>query len=395
MTKIVLGIFVAMISGMSNGTVNVFLKNDDRLPVCVSWPWECSWMVFIIWSIFVNSAFSYIILGDNLFSVLENADTTDLSLVIVFSVLWGFGGLCYGQAAKILGIALGSALMMSVIICVGTILPLVVPNPVGVSTSVALMAVGILFATIGFGASAKAGLVKDKEIAGLIELTVPGLEITERDAEARAKQIAYRARAAKLIPALVESNEHGQEEGEGGGVTTGTVNPTIIFILMIGAVMAAMLQFAFVFGKSLMDDAESRGISSTLSSLVIWFIAINGNSLANIAYCIYLCNKNNSWGKFREGGIECPVNVLRCLAMTFTWLIHIQCYGLAQSCLGDSGAALAWPIVMCITVLSAQAWSIFLGEWVLASPDALFYNNVSLGLLGGAVLVIAVAGYVD
>mmetsp|Transcript_14407 Transcript_14407/g.56856 ORF Transcript_14407/g.56856 Transcript_14407/m.56856 type:complete len:169 (-) Transcript_14407:49-555(-) len=157
-----------------------------------------------------------------------------------------------------------------------------------------------------------------------------------------------------------------------------------------GGVLSSMLQFSFVFGGGLVDDAEERGVAKEASAMPVWMLCFLFNSVGHIFYASWLLKANDTWRKFRStptrdwahGGMMCAL-----IAVAFT--AHIHLYGLGAAKMGSSGAVFAWPLVMSSTVFTAQVWSLVLGEWTDASLEARVANWASLGLLVAAVAVVA------
>ena len=62
-----------------------------------------------------------------------------------------------------------------------------------------------------------------------------------------------------------------------------------------------MLNFAFVFGEEMRQDLSLQaGASTAMSGNAIWALAVSCGFLPNVAYCVYLLNKNHTWGVFLE-----------------------------------------------------------------------------------------------
>jgi len=67
----------------------------------------------------------------------------------------------------------------------------------------------------------------------------------------------------------------------------------------------------------------------------------------------------------------------------------IHTYGLASVWLGDLGAAVAWPLMLVSSILSASAWSVLLCEWAGVRQRTMALNAAALCVLGLSVLVTA------
>lgn len=319
-------------------------------------------------------------IGQTLHEVYAAASGQDLGLLITFCFLWGFGTIAFGQAVQMLGMALGTAIMMSVILVVGTLLPMLVDGSIGDgSQSVSLTLVGVGLGVAGLGLSAWAGIVKEIEIRGIVTYRgqPDGTEIREREMK--------KLTSLELGWTSPSSSSEVLEDKERQLPVPYT---TAVVMSVFGACLAVQLQFAFIFGAPLVEDAENRGITHTYSSLVVWFMAFNFQSIPNAAYACYLMHRNDTWKAYQH---DTYANIARCIGVAAMWMLHVNLYGVSQALLGEGGAALAWCLVMSFSVACGQIWSIVLGEWYIATERALRFNFASMGALLSSVIVIAIA----
>lgn len=408
-----IGIVLCLIAGFCNGSFNIFLKPNapESISLSLSWPWEASWLIFTIYTIFLNFLYTYAVFGPSyLHGIYSNANTLDLSLVVIFSFLWGFGTIAFGLATKYLGMALGTAILMGVVLISGTLLPMIVFG--GFNTTSGNFAVcGVFIALIGLYFSAYAGIIKDEEVVGNLQiigmnkiekLQLESDEIKNSDNSFMSNiySCMRNSGGSNNSPAIItlrdenDNNMNNYNNNDDDDDDNEISTFVAIIGTIIGAFLASFLQFAFVFGQSMIDDAEKRGVAPTFSPGIIWFLSFNFGSLLNFAYSIYLLYKNNTWISFQGESEDIHWYPLRCLLMSAMWMSHIHLYGASQSLLGEHGSYLSWPIVMSCTVLTGQIHSIYLGEWSIATDKAILYNIISLICLFISVVLIACGGFI-
>ena len=368
------GAVAAVAAGLLNGSWNLPTKPDAPRLVnaAMYWEWEQIWLVANVLIVVFNT---FLVLGvvgaSTLGDVYGGASVGELGSICAFSLLWGFGGVGYGQAIKRVGMALGTSIVMAQIVCIGTLLPLVLALEAGDMTTQEIVGsvAGVLLACAGFAMSSRAGLLRDAggETATAASADVEGVMEVKSD-EVRVADVECAAKGSSSRSTFVES----------------------MAWCVAGGVLSSMLQFAFVFGGGLVDDAEEAGVSKEAAAMPVWMLCFLFNSVGHVGYASRLLTANDTWRKFRSttyrdwahGSVMCAL-----IAVAFT--AHIHLYGLGAAKMGSSGAVFAWPLVMSSTVFTAQVWSLVLGEWTSASWEARVANWASLGLLVAAVAVVA------
>ena len=71
-----------------------------------------------------NTVFVLAVVGPRtLGAVYAAAEPAQMAAIIVPSIFWGFGGVGFGQSIKRLGVALGTSIVMGIIVVIGTALP--------------------------------------------------------------------------------------------------------------------------------------------------------------------------------------------------------------------------------------------------------------------------------
>ena len=71
-----------------------------------------------------NTVFVLAVVGPRtLGAVYAAAEPAQMAAIIVPSIFWGFGGVGFGQSIKRLGVALGTSIVMGIVVVIGTALP--------------------------------------------------------------------------------------------------------------------------------------------------------------------------------------------------------------------------------------------------------------------------------
>lgn len=199
-------------------------------------------------------------------------------MVCLFSLCWGVGSFLFGLVVKYLGLALGTSLLLGVVLVLGTLLPLLYSSlDQAGSWAFLLTLIGVAFGIVGFTLSAVAGTF----------ISVGGG--TKRSEELYDTSIAEEGAACRSMQIEVSIQEDCVERRQ--PIVQARTNSSRykgLFVGLLGGVFASMLQFAFVFGKPLLDEAESVGISSVNASQPVWLLAFCCGAVANLTYPSYL-----------------------------------------------------------------------------------------------------------
>ena len=359
-----------------------------------------SWVLFQIYASILNIPVCLYWAGgpQRVCYIVSESSNTSISLVIVFSVLWGIGSVGFGLACRVAGVGLGTNLTMGVIMVLGTFLPLALEGLV-LTDAGGVIVGGLVICCVGLYYSMKSLQTRDLDEQQTKKQTVESnTEITP------ASQATKEAVPQEVILEETSSPSGDCEidaQGEGArGETCTTMEETYstmhkVAVCVIAAIFASQLQFAFVFGQDMIDLAgDDAGPGSTPPSgtaAVIWLFAIPMGAPASIAYGFY------------SSPPQIPLSTMWCcpwyrhlliiLTTSVPWVAHIHLYGLANTYLPDDlGASVAWPVLMMITVMAGFLWSIGLGEWAEASVLArrqlwmgLVFVTIGVGVIMSSV----------
>ncbi len=161
-----------------------------------------------------------------------------------------------------------------------------------------------------------------------------------------------------------------------------------LVICIFSGLFSSMLNFSFVFGDEIRVRALAAGASSAMAANPIWSLTVTGGFLSNLIYCVYLLNKNKSWGVYREGGTS--TYWLLGGLMGLLWYGGTVAYGMGAASLGKLGGIVGWPVFMTLDIIVGIFWGAVSGEWKQASRRAVAYCWAGVGVLVLAIVLISI-----
>jgi len=329
------GVTGVLIAGLLNGSFVVPMKKMR------GWHWESTWLVFSTVGLLIVPWLIALLTVPHLGALVMSSPPAELAKVLLFGLGWGIGNILFGLGVTQLGLALGYGIILGIIATVGSVLPLIILHPDRIWTrqGYALMG-GMVLVLVGIVICAIAGRRRERETA-----------------------------AQKV-----------------GGPQSAFVVGLIICIL--AGVFSAMLNFAFTFGAELQRRALAVGTGTSMAANGVWALTLTTGFLANAAYCIYLLQKNRTWGDF-----SAPT------ASAGYWfggsLMGVLCfgsfivYGIGAIALGPLGGIVGWPLLMSMSLITANAWGALTGEWKGASRTSYAYSLLGIAFLIVAIIVIS------
>jgi L-rhamnose-H+ transport protein len=159
-----------------------------------------------------------------------------------------------------------------------------------------------------------------------------------------------------------------------------------LVICVFSGIFSSMLNFSFIFGKELQQLTIASGANPAMASNPIWAVALSAGFIVNAGYCVYLLQKNRTWGLLTQKDI--PGRYwLGATLMGVIWFAGIAVYGIGAADMGALGAMMGWPLFMAMIIITANLWGAMMGEWKGASKGTYIYS-------WGGIVVLVVAIYV-
>jgi len=324
------GLGLILLGGFLQGSFVLIWK---RMP---AWRFENTWLVYSIAGMIALPWLLAVTTVPGFAEVLHRTSAKTLVEAAAFGFGWGVGSVLAGLGIKYVGMALSSSILLGITASFGSLLPLVVLQPGNFWTrqTYVLMA-GLLIVILGLSLCSMAGRRRERELS--------------------------------------QATEFG-----GSAFWWGLV------VCVLSGLFSPMLNFSFVFGGELQRLAFASGAKPAMASNLIWAVALSAGFTVNAAYCLYLLQKNRTWGLLNQKNVRGPYWVGGILMGLF-WFGAIALYGIGAAHLGALGAVIGWPLFMLVIILTSNFFGAMSGEWKGVSKGT--YRFV---WAGNAVLVLAI-----
>ncbi len=262
-----------------------------------------------------------------------------IALAFLFGIGWGLGGIFWGQAIVMLGLGLGTSIMVGLVNVFGSPVPLAMKEPAKLLSPGGLLLLVAMTVLIG----------------GVAICAFAG----------RRRDVERRASPAESV---------GSRQQASFGVALG-------FCLLAGA-LSAMNNFGPIFGQRIVEAASAAGASELGKMNAMWAPLFTANYLVNGGYALYLMIgrgtlrlvvTQGSWGYF-----------LQALFMGIAWPMCLVVYGMGVNRQGTYGAYTAYPMFLAAMILTGNLVGVFRGEW----RDTL---TITRALMVAGILVLAAA----
>jgi L-rhamnose-H+ transport protein len=320
-----------------------FLQGSFALPMkrMPAWRWENTWFIYSLAGMLVLPWAFALATVPNFAQAIGATRGAAIAEIALFGFGWGVGSTLFGLGISRVGMALTFAIVLGITASLGSLLPLIILHPNQLFTHQGyLLQTGLAIVILGIVICSVAGRRRERELTA---------------------QAVHRG---------------------GAGFWWGLV------ICVFSGIFSAMLNFSFVFGTELQQKTLAAGAAPSMSSNLVWAVALSAGFLANAAYCIYLLQKNRTWGVLSRK--EVPRTYWSgAIVMGLVWFSGIAVYGMGATALGALGAVLGWPVFMAMNIITANVWGGVSGEWKGASSRTYVYSWAGISILLVAIYVIS------
>jgi L-rhamnose-H+ transport protein len=321
------GVVLAVLSGACNGLFTAPMKLQSR------WKWENTWLVFILVACLAMPLVIVLPAVPDVMSIFSRSPPNAVLAALGFGFAWGFGAISFGQSVDSLGVSIANSLVIGISSALGSLVPLILGGNVVMSTRILLLLAGVAAFLIGVALCGAAGLLRDKAASGS----------------------ATKARG-------------------------------YLFAIAAG-VMSAIFNIGFTLALPIATTGRSAGLSEFSATNCIWLLMLGAGSIPNIAYCLFLMNRNKSAGLLKESGAARGWTLAS--VMGLLWGGSIFLYGAAVPKLGDIGPSVGWPLSLAVGLVVANAMGLLLREWSTAPAAAVWRMRWGMVVLIVAILLCA------
>ena len=307
------------------------------------WKWENSWAVFSILGMIV---FNWILAFASIPSLCQVYQAASFKMVlipVVFGLLWGIGAIGFGLGVATVGLALGYAIIMGLVLSLGAFIPMIILHPADIVTLKGItIVIGVAVMLFGIGLFGKAGVQKEKE--------------------------------------------QGEKTGEITKLSKASMKLGLV-ICIIGGVFSCFPNVGFSLSQPLIDLTTEHKASPNWAGNSIWSILFTFGGIANLVYCGYLFKKNNSFKEYKTR--EALRNLLLMSAVSLMWIGSFIIYGVGARMMGDWGTVIGWSVFIALSISIAGIWGIAQGEWANTSGRTKKLMSVGIAILVFAIFIFA------
>lgn len=311
---------ISILYGILLITVGAFMSGSFAIPFdkVKGWKWENHWLVYSLFAYVIVPLLVSLVFVPDLMKVLNTAPSETLWLVFLLGIIYGAANLTFGLSLRYLGIALGYALSLGLMMAIGTLVPPLIDGRLVLlfqGNGGIMLIAGIIISLTGIAISGYAGFLKSKQI----------------------------------------------EKGDGANsdfdIKKGIA--AALFVGVAGSATALGLEQGIPIAKASIE----AGTNPLFQDSIVFLVLYSGSFLTTIIWCLYLSTKNKTIKNFfKPAGSTLLFNYLFCALAGFLWYINYVFFGMGKAQMG-AFSFVAWGILMTLTIVCATLWGLYRGEW--------------------------------
>jgi len=341
---IIFGILLIAIGAFSAGSFAVPFGKIK------GWHWETYWLIFSFGGYILFPLLACILFVPNWIIIIQACPREVLLPVFLLGAVYGIGNLSFGLALRYLGLSLGYALSLGLMLAIGTLIPPLIDGRLKLMIEASggnVLLLGVMVAAVGIAFSAWGGIAKDRAL----------------------------------------TSENKQKSVEEYNLVKG-----VLAALLVGITGSAMA-LGFEQGLPLTILAEQQGANPLFSMMPVFLVILLGTFITTVIWCLYLGVKNNSLQNFVKAATMRTLyrNYAFGLLAGLLWFSQFIFYGMGKSKMGPFTFT-SWGILMALTIGFASVWGLIRGEWKGAPTKVFIIMAVSLVILILASFLIGISG---
>lgn len=342
--SILFGILLIALGAFSSGSFAVPFGKIKN------WQWESYWMVFSLGAYILFPLLANLVFSPDFVSIIRSTSSGTIITVFLLGAVYGVGNLSFGLALRYLGLSLGYALSLGLMLAIGTLIPPLLDGRLQVmmqGSGGTLLIYGIVIACVGIALSAWAGILKDKSVSD-----------------------------AKKKESIGEFN-----------LVKGA-----LAALLVGVTGSAM-SLGFEQGLPISNMAAQIGIDPLFTMMPVFVVLFSGTFVTTIIWCVYLGYKNQSLRNYIkvESVKVLSFNYMYGLLAGILWFGQFIVYGMGKSKMGPFTFT-SWGILMALTIFFATIWGLLRKEWKGAPTKIYFLMALSLLIIIASSFLIGISG---
>ncbi|MEO8404154.1 MAG: L-rhamnose/proton symporter RhaT [Chitinophagaceae bacterium] len=344
---VILGVIFHFIGGFASGSFYMPYKKVKK------WHWESYWIIGGLFSWLIVPPLAAWLTVPGFAEIIRNTPMDTIKYVLLFGVLWGFGGLTYGLGVRYLGMSLGNSVVLGFCSAFGALVPSIYYNfyPEAGKTTLhdlltttwgQVVLVGVIVCLIGIYICGRAGVMKEKELS---------------DADKKKSVAEF-----NLVKGLI--------------------------VAIFSGIMSACFNFGIEAGKPMAAAAVNAGMNPLYQNNVIYVVLLWGGLTTNFVWCMILNIKNRTFGDYTDKSTPLAKNYMLAALAGTTWFLQFFFYGMGESKLGNGASS--WILHMAFIILVANMWGMVLKEWKGVSKNT--KTTITVGIIT-IILSVCLVGY--
>lgn len=317
-----------------------------------SWKWETYWLIYCIGAYIIFPLIACLVFAPSFLEIYRQVPGNVLISVFLLGAVYGIGNLSFGLSLRYLGISLGYAMSLGLMLAIGTLIPPVLDGRLKLmiaGSGGTLLIAGVIIACIGIGFSGWAGYLKD---------------ISVSDADKKKSISEF-----NLIKGVLAA-------------------------LLVGITGSAM-SLGFEQAVPINEIAAKNGIDPLFTSMPVMLLLLSGTLVTTIIWCIYLGFRNKSLSDYVRSDNQKRLftNYLFSLLAGLLWFSQFILFGMGKSKMGPFTFT-SWGILMGLTIVFATLWGFYRSEWKGASKSIILFMAISLMIIIISSYIIGISGSV-
>jgi len=311
------------------------------------WSWQSYWLVqaAVCW-LLLPLVIAWLTIPQ-IGTVLREAPTDAMVKTFVLGVAYGIGGTAFGMAIRYVGFSLTYAIAVGISCVLGTLLPPLVHGQLTALFSqhgANWIMAGIIIGALGIACCGVAGRFKENDLK--LDETKGSFSL------------------AKGLP-----------------------------LCFLAGVLSAVYGFSLDQGEPIAAVAQKYG-GGNFRINIVYIFSNTGAFLSTLIYCIYLHQKENTFGEYRKIGPKnrLTVNFIMAILTGCLWYSQFFFYGLGHVRMGKYQYS-SWAIHMIMLVLFSSVAGLLMREWVKSSSKTIITLVLALFILVTAVLALTYGNY--
>lgn len=335
--EILIGLFII--------AIGAFCQSSCYVPInkIKDWSWESYWIVQGVFAWLILPFFGAMLAvpsGHSFFELFDGFGF-NVTMSMLFGVLWGVGGLTFGLSMRYLGVALGQSIALGTCAGLGTIMGPVLlniffPELDALSSLTFSVILGVVVTLLGIAIIGVAGSMK-------------AASLSEEEKKAAVKDFNF---------------------------------PKGLAIALLAGFMSGCFNVGLAFGDDIHFGTFTPDMFKTLPAT---FLVTVGGFITNAIYCFYQNTKNHTWSDYKNEEVWSN-NILYCALAGALWYSQFFGLSLGKGFLTESPTlmTLSFCILMALNVVFSNVWGIILKEWKGCSK-----KTIAVLIVGIIVLIIS------